>query len=97
MCIRDSLTTLRRSHNPRFLQLVHDAAGTIITDGKLTLNERCGTLLVNNNETGCILEQRIETSHIHIPQITSCMFIHIFGQIESSGVTPVSYTHLHKV
>ena len=46
---------MRRSHNPRFLQLVHDAAGTIITDGKLTLNERCGTLLVNNNETGCIL------------------------------------------
>ena len=45
---------MRRSHNPRFLQLVHDAAGTIITDGKLTLNERCGTLLVNNNETGCI-------------------------------------------
>ena len=45
------------------------------------------TMMLVNNETGCILEQRIETSHIHIPQITSCIFIHIFGQIESSGVT----------
>ena len=45
------------------------------------------SMMLVNNETGCILEQRIETSHIHIPQITPCIFIHIFGQIESSGVT----------
>ena len=45
------------------------------------------TMMLVNNETGCILEQRIETSHIHIPQITSCIFIHIFGQIESGGVS----------
>ena len=45
------------------------------------------TMMLVNNETGCILEQRIETSHIHIPQITSCIFIHIFGQIESGGIS----------
>ena len=72
-----ALKSVSYTHLDVYKRQVHDAAGTIITDGKLTLNERCGTLLVNNNETGCILEQRIETSHIHLPQITSCIFIHI--------------------
>ena len=31
-------------------------------------------------------EQILVLAHIHIPQITSCIFIHIFGQIKSGGV-----------
>ena len=42
---------------------------------------------MNNNQTSGILKQRIETSHIHITQITAPIFTDILGQEESSGIT----------
>src|SRR3712207_5577436 len=42
---------------------------------------------MNNDQTGGIFEQRIEASHIHITRFASALFIHIFRQKESSGIS----------
>ena len=80
------IAALCRAYYPGFLQLIHYAPRTIIPDGKLTLDERSGTLLLINNQLGGIFKQRVKTAHVHIPQIAACVLVYVFRQIESRRI-----------
>ena len=48
------------------LELVHESSGAIVAYGKLALDERCGTALVDDNQAGGIFEERIEVLQVYV-------------------------------
>ena len=79
--------TLSGSDNSGSLQLVHDFAGTRITDVVFALQERSGTGAGLNDGASGILKQRVTVAHG--PKIAGAAFAcgYIVGQFVGAGVT----------
>ena len=69
------------------LQLVHQTAGTIVADGKLSLNQAGGTTLLADYQTGSILEHRVQVLHVHIAALATFAIVCVgFRQLECRQV-----------
>ena len=75
------------SYDASLLQLVHQAACAVVTNGELTLNQACRTTLFADNQTGCILEHRVKMLHIHVTALATAILIGIgLWQFEGTEV-----------
>ena len=45
---------------------IHEATGTVVTDGELSLDETGGAAATADNQTGSIIEHRVEVVQVHI-------------------------------
>lgn len=75
------------TYDAGLLQLVHQTACTVVANGKLTLNQTGASALFANDETGGILEHRIEMLHIHITTLATFSVVGIgLRQFEGSEI-----------
>ena len=72
------------TYHPSLLQLVHEAAGAIIANGELSLNEASTALLRRDNKAGGIVEHRVEVTQVGIvtAAISSIALHDRLGQLE---------------
>ena len=75
------------TYDTSLFQLVHQTACTVVTNGELTLNQTGRAALFADNQTGCILEHRIEMLHIHVMALATAILIGIgLWQFEGSEI-----------
>ena len=92
------------THDASLLQLVHQAACTVVADGELTLNEARRTTLLTDDETGGILEHRVEVLHVHITALASLAIVSVrLWQLEGRDISllvgdeRIDFLHLWRV
>lgn len=66
------------TNDASLLQLVHQATGTVVADSKLTLNETRRTALLTDDETGGILEHRVEMLHVYITALATIAVVGVW-------------------
>lgn len=75
------------TYDTSLFQLVHQTACTVVANGKLTLNQTGRAALFADNQTGCILEHRIEMLHIHVTALATFSVVGIgLRQFEGSEI-----------
>ena len=75
--------TSRGANDAGSFELVHQSSGTVETNGELALDERSGTLLVNDDKAGRFVEQGVELVGVQICCSSSTLAVHFgFGQFE---------------
>lgn len=76
------------TNDASLLQLIHQTTGTVVADSKLTLNETRRTALLTDDETGGILEHRVEMLHIYITALATIAVVSVwFRQLEGRGIS----------
>ncbi len=91
LCLTEYLsrfTSLGRSHNSGFLQLIHQPAGSVVADAELTLNHAAAAALLHYYHLGYFVEHRIQVVQVHIRSVASVITLQgDFRQWEGAVVT----------
>ena len=75
------------AYDTGLFQLVHQTACAVVANGELTLNQTGASALFADNQTGSILEHRVEMLHIHVTALATAILIGIgFWQFEGTEV-----------
>lgn len=78
-------TAFERSDDTGFFKLIHDTAGTVVTDGELALDERCRALLLGDNEAGGVVEERVAVREVDVGKLAVVFAVGMVFRKEMGG------------
>ena len=74
------------AYDSRRFQLVHDATGPVVADGKPALDGGGRTLLAADHQAGGLFEEGIPAARVDVVQTSAFTVRGVFGQGECAGV-----------